>query len=166
MTEILIPSDQKTIDLAIKLRQESGNMYSDLTAERLYRQWLHGAFTLTPYVKDEIGVLWMSDILQVGMAVRNFDYRNIEASSQQRRFADYEIGMMHSSLPIEAADYKNFWKSVSELVPGFLEEEDLDYLVEKDINGVGAFTMILVFDQYNPNSTLLHDLVTNAIAYK
>lgn len=164
MTEILMPSDQKAIDLAIKLREESGSMYSDLTAERLYRQWLHDAFTLTPNVKDEIGMLWMRHILGVNEGIaRNFDDRN-NAEGEEKTTADVVIAMYHMGIK-NKNDHISFWIGVSELDNGLLYAEDRRFLVEKDVDGGGAWLMINVFNMYNPNSRLLKDLVENAIAY-
>ena len=136
----------------------------DEQAQRLYEHWIQDAPQIPSETKDRIGILWMTKILGVSDDVADrFIEREDDAWS--------EVGNLHSGLKAKAHDAEGFWRETDKLVPDFLSEKDLNYLISVDDDGSGAWSMICTFDNIGmihleSASSVLRSLGNNAHVYK
>ena len=134
----------------------------DKHAQKLYEQWYEKAPLIPSIIKDEIGILWMTEVLGVDEKTTN---KFIEGDSG----AWMEIGHLHAGG--ETSNIKGFWNGVNKLVPGFISKKDLNYLIRVDEDGQGAWKMICAFGfvglyDFRTISDVITKLSNNAHQYK
>ncbi len=162
MSETIQLSPQQEGKIAEIISNVRERPFKDERVQQLYEHWIKHAPQLSPEVKDQIGILWMTKILGVSDDVA-------DGFVKEDRDAWNEVGNLHSGF--KAHDAEGFWREVDELVPGFLSEEDLNLLISVDEDGSGAWSMICNFDHIGMIHTesasgVIRSLVTNAHAYK
>jgi len=135
----------------------------DKHAQKLYEQWYEKAPLIPSIIKDEIGILWMTEVLGVDNNTVN---KFIEGDWETWK----KIGYLHAGGE-RKEDVKEFWKGVGNLVPGFISKKDLNYLAKVDNGAWGAWKMICVFESvgwYDSEtaSGVIRKLSNNAHCFK
>lgn len=134
-------------------------------AQAIYEHWLKKAPEVSSKIKDEIGKLWLTEVIGVSEeTANNFIKGDLRA--------DLEIGYLQTNIIECSLNMKDFWYGVEKLSPNlFSNANDIEYLTQEERDCSGAFTMIDLFqnigsiypETYSP---VLASLSTNAIAFR
>lgn len=114
--------------------------------------------------KDQIGVLWMTEILGVSKDVA-------------KKFIDGDpvaydkVGLLHAGVEKRKDNIKGFWEGVNKQVPDFISKDDLKFLIKEDFDGSGAWEMLCTFEHIGgydleTSSGVIRALGANAHVYK
>lgn len=136
----------------------------DKHAQKLYEQWVERASLIPSAIKDEIGKLWLTEILGVDNCTVN---KFIEGDSETWK----KIGLLHAGGGDRKENVKTFWRGVGKLVPGFISKGDIKYLKKVDKGAWGAWKMICVLETtgwYDPEtaSNVIKTISNNAHCFK
>lgn len=140
-----------------RLRNLRINPLPDKKAQALQMKWAREAFFLPPALKDRVGRLYMSHIL-------NVNEKTILRFENHEPDATHTVGLSQSG--IVNPDATGFWNGVKELQPKPLSDREIGYLRENDTSGYGATMMLNTWHLLYPNAPLLERLAVNAHAYK
>lgn len=133
--------------------------YPNVRARQIVSKWQKDSIQLPPEIKDQIGDLYLSKILQI-------DEETIEQFKANSFEARHEIGMKSGGAQEYKPDQVSFWQEVTRLVPDMLTEEEVKFILKEDKNVGSPNVMIETFDNVLPNSKVIRKILVNQHVFK